>query len=117
MVKAEFRKDDGCGVISLTVKGHAGAAEAGRDLVCASASILIYTAAQVAWQMYRQRRLKKRPRICLDSGDAHVVVKPKGDAFDEAIHNFSVVQVGFSLLAANYPDFVGLTSFGEAETP
>ena len=117
MVKAEFRKDDGSGVISLTVKGHAGVAEAGRDLICASASILTYTAAQVSWQMYQQRRLKTRPRIRLDSGDAHIVVKPKGDAFGEAIHSFSIVQVGFSLLAANYPDFVGLTSFGEAEAP
>ena len=116
MIKASFHCDNASGTLSLTVKGHAGAAAAGQDLVCASASILVYTAAQVAWQMYRQRRLKTRPRIRLDSGDAHVVMKPKGDAFGEAIHSFSVVQVGFSLLATNYPDFVGLTSFGEAET-
>lgn len=116
MIKATFHCDNESGTLSLIVKGHAGAAAAGQDLVCASASILVYTAAQVAQLMYRQRKLKNRPRIRLDGGNARIVVRPKCGYFHEAIHSFSVVQVGFSLLAANYPDFVGLTSFGEAET-
>ena len=115
MIQATFESDAATGILSLTVTGHAGAAEKGQDIVCASASILTYTVAQIAQFMYKQKQLKKRPRIKIESGDAHVVVKPKDDFYAEAMHTFFVAQVGYSLLAHNYPDYVGLTMFGEAE--
>jgi hypothetical protein len=48
-------------------------------------------------------------------GEAAIVAKPKGECFAEALHAFFVAQVGYSLLARNYPQFVELKSFGLAE--
>ena len=98
----------------LTVKGHAGQAEIGKDLVCASVSILIYTMAQVMDTMHRGGKLKKKPTIRLDAGDAVVVCKPNKAYYKEAFHAFSVVQEGYVLLARDYPQYVELKKFGEA---
>ena len=115
MVKATFRSDTNSGVITLKVTGHAGAAEKGKDIICASASILAYTVAQIAKYMHSLGQLKKKPTIKLESGNATIVVKPRDKFYGEAMQSFFVAQVGYSLLAHNYPDYVGLTMFGEAE--
>ena len=112
MVKVRFEKD-GKSLI-LTVKGHSGQAESGQDIVCASVSILAYTTAQVVQEMQNQGKLKKKPTIRLESGDAVVTCKPNKAYYNEAFHAFSVVQTGYSLLHHNYPQFVDLKMFGEA---
>lgn len=104
MICAEFEVHEKS--IILSIRGHAGHAEKGRDLICASASMLAYTLAQMAIFMHKEGKLQKKPKIRLDSGDGCVVVKPNEEAFAEALHCFLVVQVGFGLLAKNYPDFV-----------
>lgn len=112
MVKVRFEKD-GKSLI-LTVKGHSGQDDTGHDIICASVSILTYTIAQVVHDMDCNGRLKKRPTIRLESGDAVVTCKPNKAYYNEAFHAFSVVQTGYSLLHHNYPQFVDLKMFGEA---
>jgi uncharacterized protein YsxB (DUF464 family) len=115
MVQAEFFTDKESGSITLKLSGHAGQAKKGEDIVCASASILAYTVAQALQFMYEQGDLKKKPHLKLEEGDTIIVAKPKPEAYAETLHAFFVAQVGYHLLAHNYPQYVSLSSFGESE--
>ena len=114
MIQARFEKSDDGKTLILTVKGHAGQADVGQDIVCASASILAYMVAQVVKTMHDEGKLKKKPNIRLESGDAVITCKPTKQFYAEALHTFSVAQVGYDLLHHNYPQYVQLTKFGRA---
>ena len=116
MLKADFFTNKESRSITLKLTGHAGQAEKGEDIVCASASILAYTVAQALQFMYEQGDLVRKPHIKLEDGDAVIVARPKEDAYAEALHIFFVAQVGYYLLAHNYPQYVTLSSFGDSET-
>ena len=115
MVKAEFFTNKESGSITLKLTGHAGQAKKGEDIVCAGASILAYTVAQAMQFMYEQGELKKKPRISLKEGDTIIVAKPKPESYAEALHTFFVAQVGYHLLAHNYPQYVTLSSFSDSD--
>lgn len=115
MIQAAFYTDKSSGSISLKVRGHAGAADKGNDIICASASILAYTVAQTMEYMYAEGNLRKKPRIEFVDGDATIVAKPKDESYAEALHTYFVAQVGYSLLAHNYPQYVELKSFKLAD--
>lgn len=118
MIKVEFHSNHDRRELKLTVKGHSGQAEVGHDIICASASILAYTVAQILKAMHSHGDLETRPKIRLESGDAVVSCRVKNDGnYAEALHTFFVAQVGYSLLAHNYPEFVELKMFGEAIKP
>lgn len=114
MVQAEFFTNKESGSITMKLTGHAGQAKKGEDIVCASASILAYTVAQALQFMYEQGDLQKKPLLKLDEGDTIIVAKPKHEAYAEALHTFFVAQVGYHLLAHNYPQYVTLVSFGDS---
>lgn len=106
MIKIEFTTNDKHGRLSLKVKGHAGQAEIGKDIVCASASILAYTVAQVVSNIESKGGLKKTPTIKLLKGDTVITCHPKEEYMDELAHTYYVAEVGYSLLAHNYPQYV-----------
>lgn len=114
MIKVRFEHSDDGKSLILTVKGHSEQSEVGHDIVCASASILAYTVAQIVTTMQNEGKLKKKPTIRLESGDAVITCKPSRPHYAEALHTFSVAQVGYVLLEHNYPDYVKLTQFGQA---
>lgn len=113
MIKARVNETN-TGSLSLCIKGHAGAAEIGQDIVCASASILAYTAAQLVKDYSASGKLKHKPTIFLKKGSSTVTCAPKEEYYNEVKHTFFVVQTGLNLLAHNYPQYVTLTKFGEA---
>ena len=115
MVTAEFFTNKESGSITLKLTGHAGQAKKGEDIVCAGASILAYTVAQALQFMYEQGELQKKPHIKLKEGDTIIVAKPKPERYEETLHTFFVAQVGYSLLAKTYPQYVTLSSFGDSE--
>ena len=115
MVRADFFTNKESGSITLKLTGHAGQAKKGEDIVCAGASILAYTVAQALQFMYEQGELQKKPRIKLEEGDTIIVAKPKTDSYAEALHTFFVAQVGYHLLAHNYPQYVTLSSFADSD--
>ena len=116
MVKAEFFTNKESGSITLKLSGHAGQAKKGEDIICAAASILAYTVAQALQFMYEEGDLQKKPHIKLEEeGDTIIVAKPKQESYAEALHTFFVAQVGYHLLAHNYPQYVTLSSFGDGE--
>ena len=112
MIKVRFEKADKN--LILTVKGHAGQAEHGSDIVCSAASILAYTVAQAVARMQEGGKLKKKPTIRMEAGDTAITCKPTKQYYAEALHTFSVIQLGYDVLHHNYPDYVQLTKFGEA---
>ena len=116
MVRAEFFTNKESRSITLKLTGHAGQAEQGKDIVCAAASILAYTVAQVLQFMYEQGDLQKKPHLKLAEGDTVIIAKPKPESYDEALHTFFVAQAGYHLLQHNYPQYVTLSSFGDSDS-
>ena len=100
--------------LTLKVEGHAGQAEPGKDIICASVSMLVYTVAQYVKWMYEQHQLKRMPLIELEEGNTQVVVKPKGDYMGVCLHAFFVASVGLDLLTRNYPEYVTFDGLKEA---
>lgn len=115
MIQVRFAKSEDGKSLILTVKGHAGQAPKGQDIVCASASILACTVAQTVILMREQGKLKKKPTIRLESGDTVITCKPNRAYFNEAAHTFYVAEVGYILLNHSYPDFVQVTRLDETK--
>lgn len=91
----------------ITAKGHANSAEKGADLVCAAASVLLYTLAANALSM-KEKGYTKRVKVKLNEGDSEIVCVPKCMGHEyEILITLSAVCAGFELLAKRYPDNVG----------
>ena len=115
MIKVKFRTHDATRYLRLTVEGHAGSDTAGHDLVCASASILAYTVAQVVQAMEHHGDLSGKPCIELNEGDATIILRCKDeDIYTEARHTFFVAETGYLILAHNFPQYVEVKSVGKA---
>ncbi len=113
MITASFYNNAEQWEVSLTVKGHAGQAEVGKDIVCASASILAYTLAQIVHSL--RHRLEGEPTINLVSGDTTISCKCKNyRTYVKVLSAFNYTETGFTLLAHNYPQFVELKMLGKA---
>ena len=116
MVVAKFGMDASRLMASLHVKGHAGQNAPGNDIVCASASILAYTLAQNLKISEEQGHLKYSPKIKLKEGDSIITCRAKDvESFNEVLHTFLVIQMGYVLLAHNYPQYVAVEMFGQDE--
>lgn len=87
-----------CSRNGLTVQGHAGYAEAGRDIVCAAASALVWALAGV---LQETGRLEK-----MHTGTGWAEVTGTGDCERE----FALVRCGLEMLAAQYPGCVKVGS-------
>lgn len=108
MVKIHFWKDPETNSICMKVKGHSGTAPKGQDLVCASATMLVYTVAQALTFMHEQGYLVEKPHMKIREGKASVSVIPKDDYYAEVLHTFWVAQCGAHVLSKNYPEAVSL---------
>lgn len=107
MIEIKFYTDTRGG-IHLTLRGHAGAAPKGEDLICAGCTTLAYTAAQAMQDLKTQRKLMKKPKIKIRKGRATIIATPKESAVTEALTMFRTVQCGAQVLAHNYPKYVRL---------
>lgn len=114
MIEVEIRETNK-GSFTLSLKGHAGAADIGQDIICASATTLAYTAAQYIKDMSKMDKLNSKPTLILKKGNAKVTCTPKDDYYDECRQAYLVIATGFNLLAENYPEYVTLKMFGRAE--
>lgn len=115
MIKARFSTDGESGSIRMTMKGHANAGNGGHDLVCAAASMLAQTLAQLLLYEQGLGKLQKAPHIVLRPGRCEITAKPKKEAWDETLYAFFVTEVGLDLLARNNSDFVEVSLFDTAE--
>lgn len=106
MIRATYTRSKESGSYTLTLTGHAGAAENGQDIICSAASILAYTLAQAAQRMYQTGRLKRKHNLKLEAGDAVVTMRPKDSAHDDVELIYRTIFGGYELLAHNFPQFV-----------
>ena len=90
--------------ISLRVEGHAGYAEHGNDIVCASASILAYTLASIVASFTDVESV-----IDFTSGDTTIeCICEEEETYTKVANAFHYTQIGYTLLAHNYPQYVRL---------
>ena len=111
MITARFYQKPSNGSIHMTLKGHANAAPKGADLICAAATQMAYTVAQVAQFYYEDGKLTQKPKIRIREGDAVVIATPTEDSYAEVLHAFWVAQAGIHVLTRNYPQYVKLEHF------
>lgn len=111
MVKVTFTETGK--ILSLRIEGHAGQADTGKDIVCASCSILAYTVAKIVNDALDKDWLKTSPLIHMGSGGALILCSPKDERYAEIRHTYEVVQEGYALLAENYPQHVEVKQFGQ----
>ena len=103
MIKVSYTQEGN--KLSLRLEGHADYAEEGKDIVCASASILAYTVAQLILEMDVYRMLSEPPVVIMDSGNAVIeAVCDDDEMLSEALKVMHFAKTGFSLLQASYPE-------------
>lgn len=110
MLKVSFEKDEM--ELTLKIEGHAGQAEKGHDIVCASCSILAYTVAQLVKNAEELGDLQEPPIVKLESGDALISCIPTKEVYTTILSVYMFAEVGYKLLAHSYPRFVELKMFG-----
>ena len=88
-------------VPKLTVKGHAGTAPAGEDLVCAAASILVCTLAD----MERLERIGDHA-VRFVKGDSEVSTIPLPGMRSSVLEVYDAVCNGFAILQQHEPGAV-----------
>lgn len=115
MVKVTFEEKDN--KISLKIDGHAGQADIGHDIVCSSCSILAYTVAQLVTNAKGMGDLKSDPEIKLEVGEGIITCEPVEEAYDAIKSAYLFAEVGYNLLAHNYPQFVEFKPFGTDSNP
>ena len=108
MITAKFYQKPDNGSIHMTLKGHAGTAPKGEDLVCSAATMLAYTVAQAVKFLYEQGQLKKKPKIHITDGSATIIATPTEEGYAPVLHTFWVAQCGIHVLQQNYPQNVKL---------
>ena len=103
MVKVRFTEEGK--ILSLRIEGHAGYAEHGKDIVCASASILANTLAATVLEFDEVYDVDTL--VDLTSGDTTIKCKCNNYATYIAVSNaYRYTKVGYALLAHNYPQYV-----------
>lgn len=110
MIKVTLEKDEM--ELTLRINGHAGQAKIGHDIVCSACSILAYTVAQLVKNADSVGDLKDPPQIKLESGDTVISCTPTENTYRTILSIFMFAEVGYKLLAHNYPQYVELKSFG-----
>lgn len=99
MIKVTYHRD----LNRVQVEGHAQSGEVGHDLVCASASILVYTLASFVENMKHAGQVR-HPTIILNEGDALIYCDPPNRFKGSVTLVFDSICGGFELLARDYPD-------------
>ena len=97
-------------IYELTIDGHAGYEEKGKDIVCAAVSILFYTLAQALTES--EHMLDEKLSISNDDGNGHIICKPKKEYEQSVCLIYWTVLQGFQLMTGNYKENVSLRIVG-----
>ena len=99
MIRVVYHRD----YCRVSVTGHAGSDEKGKDLICASASILAYTLAEYVKKVKEEDKVKFDLTI-LEEGDTIISCSPYYENKTEITTVFDAICRGFELLARDYPE-------------
>ena len=89
----------------IAVRGHAGSAEEGKDLVCAAVSALVLTAAANVRRM-EDKGCTYSTAVTVDKGDAELAVNPKAYFRLSIMQILDAICAGFEVLSREYPEYV-----------
>lgn len=106
MVRATYTIDDSRH--TLSVKGHAGYAEYGKDIVCAGVSSLVQ--ALIGWL---EEHYDRAENISIDTQGGEVVISAEGDADISAV--FQMTAIGLEQIADCYSNNVEMNIIGTAD--
>lgn len=106
MITVHIKIDKDKRECSLSVKGHAGYADKGKDIVCSAASILAHTTAHCVEDMEHAGDLAEAPTIDMSEGECDIVLQTKPNAFEVSVRFFYTINKGYALLAKCYPQYV-----------
>lgn len=95
----------------LTVTGHANAAPAGEDIVCAAASILTRTLAANVAHMAKSGAVRDAVTE-IGEGAAEISCRPKTNFRALTEMMFQSICVGFELLAEGAPEYISYSVRG-----
>lgn len=93
--------------LKLTIKGHANAAEKGKDIVCSAVSILAYTLARAVEES--RDMLESEPVIEIEEGDVTVSCVPKKPFLATMQRTYWTVLCGFELLVSMHGNYITFT--------
>ena len=93
--------------LTVSVKGHAGSAPEGKDIVCSAVSILTYTLASNAEMLCNGDSNCFKSDIRINEGEAYIHCNPKTSIKNVARLMFDGICVGFDILSQKYPEYVG----------
>ena len=96
--------------LELEVKGHAGADEKGKDIVCSAVSMLFYTLADSL--VKSEEMLKKHPIIKMEDGNGYIKCRPKKEYQGNITLIYWTILNGLELLADEYKKFISFTVQG-----
>ena len=80
----------------LVLRGHAGYADRGADIVCAGLSAITYTLMGFLQNNEEKASMREEPGMC-------IIICPAGDRVDAA---FEMAVIGYMQIAKQYPDNV-----------
>ena len=93
-------------ILALELTGHAGSDDPGKDLICAAASVMAYTFAQIVED--KTFKMKRPPEIEIEKGYAKIRCEPLYSLRPEIKTCLDTVTVGFKLLEYNFPEYLKL---------
>lgn len=109
MIEIKFKPQE----LELSVTGHSGAAEKGKDIVCSAVSALFYALVQSVIESSEQ--LEEPPEIVIEDGNGLVSCKPKEGFLPTLQRTYWTILNGYELLAAEYNEYINFTFSEEDE--
>lgn len=106
MIRVYYTRGEG--EHELTVNGHAGYAEYGKDIVCAGVSALVY--ALWGWLECNQDEVDDVADVILEDGQ--VCITCTGN--DKVNTAFQMAMIGLAQIAGAHPDYVDIEYSGPA---
>ena len=116
MIDIKFSRNKSLSTIKLTIKGHAGAADKGNDLICSAVSFAAYCISKNISDLYEVGAFKKEPKIELEEGNAVIACTPTAQAYRDVYMIYLVMQTGLELYAQRFPEYIKVTSFVSGST-
>lgn len=106
MIRAHFA--EGGGSYELSIDGHAGYAEHGKDIVCAACSGITY--ALLAFLEHFEDEVVEVPGLIVENGRFYISCK----GTEKIATAFYMALLGLRKISSQYPDHVSITYSGTA---
>ena len=87
--------------LELSVNGHAGHGEKGKDIVCSAVSTLFYTLGKALLQS--SSMLYEEPFIKEEDGEGYIVCHPKEEYEGNIARTYWTILIGMQMIADHYP--------------